>query len=368
MKSGFRGPTLALSEKPASGSIANIDSGIQRKTDLSTAETAQLNDALQLIRAGRKMAARNVLRDILAHEPRNEEAHIWAAVVSETEEEAIAILEHVLTINPANALARKSLAAYQPSAPESEEDCSTGPHFTGPHCPVCDAPPSVAGDSLLCAHCGCPPSLRDHKSARVQPGAQEAIVEAALLRHQALLENSDNSETLIAAALACLGLNRSGDAYLYLKRAEANCWNDYHLRTLRENLEALKPILVVEESPSVRRSICQSLEEQGFRARAANRGREAYGKVVEEVPGLILIDAALPDMQGQELARAIRRNKAGREVPIIMITNNDGLLDRMFSRVNGIKEYLSKPVQMASLKETILKYIRPDVTNQGLAF
>lgn len=339
--------------------------------DLSTAESAQhnaqlnaqLSDALQLIRAGRNMAARNVLRDILALEPRNEEAHIWAAVVSETDEEAIAILEHVLTINPANALARKSLAAYRPAAPDTAEDLPTGPH-----CPVCDAPQLTSGDAILCSHCGCSTSLRDYKSARVQSGAQEAIVEAALLRHQAVLEKNDDASTLIAAALACLGLNRSGDAYLYLKRAEANCWNDYHLRTLRENLEATKPILVVEESPSVRRSICQSLEEQGFRARAANRGREAYGKVVEEVPGLILIDAALPDMQGQELARAIRRNKAGREVPIIMITNSDGLLDRMFSRVNGIKEYLSKPVQMASLKQTILKYIRPDVTNQGLAF
>lgn len=330
---------------------------------MPTAEPAQLSDALQLIRAGRNIAARNVLRDILAQEPRNEEAHIWAAVVSETHEEAIALLEHVLTINPANALARKSLATYKPVV-EDEANLDA----LGPRCPVCDAPQPSATETTTCAHCGCAHVLRDYKAARVQSGAQEAIVEAALLRHQAVLEKSDDSETLIAAALACLGLNRSGDAYLYLKRAEANCWNDYHLRNLREDLEALKPILVVEESPSVRRSICQSLEEQGFRARAANRGREAYGKVVEEVPGLILIDAALPDMQGQELARAIRRNKAGREVPIIMIANNDGLLDRMFSRVNGIKEYLSKPVQMASLKETILKYIRPDVTNHGLAF
>lgn len=353
--------TLALSVEPASGRPGRLR---DRDTELPTAEPAQLSDALQLIRAGRNIAARNVLRDILAQEPRNEEAHIWAAVVSETHEEAIALLEHVLTINPANALARKSLAAYKPNV---EEDLAQ--EALGPHCPVCDAPQPTSAESTICAHCGCAHALRDYKSARVQTPAQEAIVEAALLRHQAVLEkNTDDSQILIAAALACLGLNRSGDAYLYLKRAEANCWNDYHLRNLREDLEALKPILVVEESPSTRRSICQSLEEQGFRARAANRGREAYGKVVEEVPGLILIDAALPDMQGHELARAIRRNKAGREVPIIMIANNDGLLDRMFNRVNGIKDYLSKPVQMASLKETILKYIRPDVTTHGLAF
>lgn len=308
------------------------------------------------------MAARNVLRDILAHEPRNEEAHIWAAVVSETHEEAIALLEHVLTINPTNALARKSLATYRP--PQEEENAAP----LGPRCPVCETPASATGESLVCAHCGCAGALRDAKSVRVQSPAQEAIAEAALLRLQAVLDKSDDSASLIAAALACLALHRSGDAYLFLKRAEAHCWNDYHLRTMRENLEALKPILVVEESPSTRLAICQSLEDQGFRARGANRGREAYGKVVEEVPGLILIDATLPDMEGHELARAIRRNKAGREVPIIMIANNDGLLDRMFNRVNGIKDYLSKPIQAASLKETILKYIRPDVATQGLAF
>jgi twitching motility two-component system response regulator PilG len=335
---------------------------------LPTAEPAQLSDALQLIRAGRNMAARNVLRDILSLEPRNEEAHIWAAVVSETHEEAIALLEHVLQINPANALARKSLASYKPAAEAEAAHESGSPPQHGPRCPVCDSQQTGAGEAILCASCGCAHTLRDHKAARVQPGAQEAIVEAALLRHQKLLEKNDDPQTLIAAALACLGLNRSGDAYLHLKRAEANCWNDYHLRTLRENLESQKPILVVEESPTTRRSICQSLEEQGFRARAANRGREAYGKVVEEVPGLILIDASLPDMQGHELARAIRRNKAGREVPIIMISNGDGLLDRMFSRVNGIKDYLAKPIQIACLQQTILKYIRPDVAAQGLAF
>ncbi len=338
---------------------------------MPTAEPAQLSDALQLIRAGRNMAARNVLRDILSLEPRNEEAHIWAAVVSETHEEAIALLEHVLQINPANVLARKSLATYKPFA-EAElagaAEESGPPTALGPRCPVCDSQQATAGEAILCASCGCAHMLRDYKAARVQSGAQEAIVEAALLRHQKVLEKNDDPQTLIAAALACLGLNRSGDAYLYIKRAEANCWNDYHLRALRENLEAQKPILVVEESPTIRRSICQSLEEQGFRARGANRGREAYGKVVEEVPGLILIDATLPDMQGHELARAIRRNKAGRDVPIIMISNGDGLLDRMFSRVNGIKDYLAKPIQIASLKQTILKYIRPDVATQGLAF
>jgi CheY-like chemotaxis protein len=316
---------------------------------------AELAEAVQYIRAGQTDEARAILADVLSREPRNEEAYIWAAVVAAEQADSIALLERVLRINPNNQVARRSLAAYKiEPAPRPQ----SGPQ-DGPGCLVCQAAQAVDNDGIACSECGCALSLRELKAARIRSTVRQEIAEAALARHEAALENSPVSPSLIGAAIACLSLDRSGDAYRFLRRAEEICWNDYHLRTLCEDLAARKPILVVEETPAVRRSICQSLEEKGFRVRAARRGREAYGKMVEEVPELILIDTTLPDMDGHELARAMRRNKAGREVPIVMIVSNEGLFDRVRARVNGVKDHLSKPVLQANLIETIFKYVRP---------
>ena len=81
-----------------------------------------------------------------------------------------------------------------------------------------------------------------------------------------------------------------------------------------------RTILVVDDEPTLRETLAEALEADGFRVVTAADGREALTRFRAERPDLILLDLMLPEMSGIEVCRIIRRESG---VPIVMLTAKD---------------------------------------------
>jgi DNA-binding response OmpR family regulator len=118
----------------------------------------------------------------------------------------------------------------------------------------------------------------------------------------------------------------------------------------------VKPrILVVEDEPAISEPLAENLDREGFDAEVAatiDAAREAYGR---QAPDLILLDVMLPDGDGRDLAREIRRES---DVPIIMLTARGEEIDRVLGLELGADDYVVKPFSMRELTARIRAIMR----------
>jgi twitching motility two-component system response regulator PilG len=116
-------------------------------------------------------------------------------------------------------------------------------------------------------------------------------------------------------------------------------------------------VLVVDDSPTVRKIVQLTLQREKIRVITANDGLSALAAVADEEPDLILLDIMLPRMDGYNICQIIRKNMRFRHVPIIMLSGKDGLFDKVRGRLAGSSEYLTKPFDSTELVQTVRKHL-----------
>ncbi|MBV8695880.1 MAG: response regulator [Chloroflexi bacterium] len=116
-------------------------------------------------------------------------------------------------------------------------------------------------------------------------------------------------------------------------------------------------VLVVDDSPTVRKIIQMTLQREHIRVVTAGDGLSALTSVADETPALILLDIQLPRMDGYHICQIIRKNLQFRQIPIIMLSGKDGLFDKMRGKLSGSTEYLTKPFDSAELIQTVKKHL-----------
>jgi DNA-binding response OmpR family regulator len=99
-------------------------------------------------------------------------------------------------------------------------------------------------------------------------------------------------------------------------------------------------IVVVDDEPQIVRLIRMYLEREGFHAIAASSGAEAIELVARRNPLLVVLDIMLPDIDGWEVCREIRRSS---QVPIIMLTAREADEDKIIGLELGADDYVTKP-------------------------
>lgn len=119
--------------------------------------------------------------------------------------------------------------------------------------------------------------------------------------------------------------------------------------------EALR-VMVVDDSPSVRRVMSNLLKSVGWQPTAAKDGLQALEMLhgSPEQPNVILLDVEMPRMDGYELLATLKRQETYRTIPVVMITSRTGEKHRRKAIDLGASEYLSKPYQ----EEELLNVIR----------
>jgi len=111
----------------------------------------------------------------------------------------------------------------------------------------------------------------------------------------------------------------------------------------------VEKILIVDDSPSDRQHLLETLTTHGFSCVMAENGDEAIAKAKAELPDLILMDIIMPGTNGYEATRAITREERTRAIPVIIVTGKDGSTDRLWGLRQGAKDYITKPVDEQEL-------------------
>lgn len=113
-----------------------------------------------------------------------------------------------------------------------------------------------------------------------------------------------------------------------------------------------KKILFVEDSPTMRRIVANSLKKLGIQnATEAENGVDALEKIQKEDFDLILTDWNMPEMNGQELVEHVRKMDKYKSVPILMITTRGMEDDVMTAIKSGVNGYMVKPFTPELLKK-----------------
>jgi len=120
---------------------------------------------------------------------------------------------------------------------------------------------------------------------------------------------------------------------------------------------------VVEDEPDIRRLITLHLERDGFRCRTASNGPEALREARAVVPDLVVLDLMLPELDGLEVCRQLRRDASTAAVPIIMLTAKSDEVDRVVGLEIGADDYVSKPFspkELVARVRAVLRRTRPE--------
>ncbi len=118
----------------------------------------------------------------------------------------------------------------------------------------------------------------------------------------------------------------------------------------------LPTVLSVDDSPIVQLTIKRALNEH-YNVLLANKATKALEILENYSVDLMLLDLTMPDIDGLEFCRIVRHIPEFRELPIVMVTARDGLVNKMKGRIAGSSKYLTKPFSPDQLKETVHQLI-----------
>jgi DNA-binding response OmpR family regulator len=123
-----------------------------------------------------------------------------------------------------------------------------------------------------------------------------------------------------------------------------------------------RTILVVDDEPTLRETLAEALDVDGFRVITAADGREALAQFREHRPELVVLDLMLPELSGVEVCRILRRESG---VPILMLTAKSSEIDKVLGLELGADDYVTKPFSLRELTARIRALLRR--TEQPLA-
>lgn len=129
-------------------------------------------------------------------------------------------------------------------------------------------------------------------------------------------------------------------------------------------------ILVIEDEHDIRELISYNLESEGYDVIKAASGNEGIEQARKKLPKLILLDIMLPDVDGLEVCRKLKRDESTRDIPIIMLTAKSEDSDVISGLELGAVDYITKPfsprVLIARLRSVLRRNTDTDENDKSL--
>ena len=116
---------------------------------------------------------------------------------------------------------------------------------------------------------------------------------------------------------------------------------------------AIRKVLVVDDSKTELMFMTDLLQKNGFAVKTAEGADDAFRRLAEEKPDLILMDVVMPGQNGFQLTRAITRDPRFVNVPVIMCTSKNQETDKVWGMRQGARDYIVKPVDPTELMAKI---------------
>ena len=115
-------------------------------------------------------------------------------------------------------------------------------------------------------------------------------------------------------------------------------------------------VLSVDDSAIIQTTIKRALKDR-YNVLLAGKATEALKILNEQPVELLLLDLTMPDVDGLEFCRSIRKMPRFRDLPIVMVTARDGLINKMKGQIAGTNKYLTKPFSPDELREVVGQYV-----------
>ena len=116
---------------------------------------------------------------------------------------------------------------------------------------------------------------------------------------------------------------------------------------------SINKVLVVDDSKTELMFLTDLLVKNGFSVKTAENAEDAFRRMAEEKPELILMDVVMPGQNGFQLTRAIARDPEYSDIPIMLCTSKNQETDRVWGLRQGARDYITKPVNASELMAKI---------------
>ncbi len=117
--------------------------------------------------------------------------------------------------------------------------------------------------------------------------------------------------------------------------------------------------MVVDDSPTIRKILGLTLERAGYKVVAEPDGESAVERLGNLVPDVILLDIAMPKLDGYEVCKRIKKDARTTHVPVIMLSGKDALFDKVKGHMAGATEYLTKPFEPPAVLAAVSNACQP---------
>ncbi len=136
---------------------------------------------------------------------------------------------------------------------------------------------------------------------------------------------------------------------------------DFASPVQRKHPHGFKPALIIciDDSPFVCDRLEQIFTAQGYQFISVMDSLKAIPVAIAKKPQLIFLDLVMPNANGYEICSRLRKIGAFQQIPIVILTGNDGVIDRVRAKVVGATDFITKPVQSELVLEIAQKYLNP---------
>ena len=110
-----------------------------------------------------------------------------------------------------------------------------------------------------------------------------------------------------------------------------------------------KVILIVDDDAAIVDLLSKLCVKQGYETLVARNGREGVAIAREKMPDLVLMDAMMPEMNGFDAVSALKQDGSTAHIPVIMVTGQDSLEDRLTGIARGANDFVNKPFNSQEL-------------------
>lgn len=118
-------------------------------------------------------------------------------------------------------------------------------------------------------------------------------------------------------------------------------------------------VLIIEDDRDNLGMMAFMLKRLGYSVLEAHDGMEGLQVARQEMPDLILLDLAMPEMDGWTVARILKNDPETRKIKIVVVSVRSLLEDRRRAREAGVDGYITKPMSMATFSEEVGRFLKP---------
>jgi two-component system, chemotaxis family, response regulator PixG len=116
-------------------------------------------------------------------------------------------------------------------------------------------------------------------------------------------------------------------------------------------------IAYIDNSISAYKNLELFLTQQGYRSYSVQDPLKIMTTLIKHKPSLIFLDLLMPMANGYEICQQIRRVPSLQDIPVVILTEKDGLFDQMRAKAIGANELLSKPIAHTDIQRVVAKYL-----------